>query len=120
MCGSDCRASSFLKRRRANAKNRLRGDYYERSFNPRLAFYRDENGDGDGESQRSSGRKDTLQCLSTQRLQRVPFIGVTPSEEKGYPTYKRVEGGMHQDGTFQFRGNFTKMGAIIQTADMSL
>ena len=53
-------------------------------------------------------------------LQRVPFIWVTPSEEKGYPTYKRVEGGMHQDGTFQFRGNFTKMGAIIQTADMSL
>ena len=34
--------------------------------------------------------------------QHLPFLWVTPSEEKRYPTYKRVEGGKHNDGTMMY------------------
>lgn len=34
--------------------------------------------------------------------QHVPFLWLTPSDEKRYPTYKRVEGGKHADGTMMY------------------
>jgi uncharacterized protein DUF3421 len=39
---------------------------------------------------------------SSMSPQHVPFLWLTPSDEKRYPTYKRVEGGMHADGTMMY------------------
>ena len=45
---------------------------------------------------------ETDSTISFNPPQHVPFIWVTPSEEKRYPTYKRVEGGKHDDGTMMY------------------
>lgn len=47
--------------------------------------------------------------------QHVPFLWITPSDEKRYPTYKRVEGGTHQDGTMMYICRFMSIPGKLYT-----
>lgn len=47
--------------------------------------------------------------------QHVPFLWLTPTEESHYPTYKRVEGGKHADGTMMYVCRFMSIPGKLYT-----